>query len=180
MILFLLAACAGLALALLYSGRGYWAWTGAGALLLIAWGAGGTAAPFLFGTTASLFAILALVFGVPQLRRHLFSRFLMRRVGPFLPRIGPTERIALDAGTVWWDREVFSGNPDWSGLLDFRVGELTGRERAFLDGPVEELCAMLDDWKISAEGDLPPEVWAFLKRNRFFGMIIPEAHGGLG
>ena len=90
------------------------------------------------------------------------------------------ERVALEAGTVWWDGALFSGAPDWERLLSFDVRGLSERERRFLDGPVEELCAMLDDWEIGQEGDLPEEVWSFLKREGFFGMIIPEEHGGLG
>ncbi|MCI0546538.1 MAG: acyl-CoA dehydrogenase, partial [Candidatus Rokubacteria bacterium] len=97
-----------------------------------------------------------------------------------LPRMGDTERIALEAGTVWWDGELFSGAPDWRRLLDFQVRPLSDRERAFLDGPVQELCTMLDEWTIAQAGDLPPNVWEFIKRHRFFGMIIPEEYGGLG
>jgi len=106
--------------------------------------------------------------------------WLMRPVGAMLPRMGDTERIALEAGTVWWDGDLFSGNPDWRKLLDFKVRLLSNRERAFLDGPVQELCTMLDEWTIGQAGDLSPEVWDFIKRHRFFGMIIPEEYGGLG
>jgi acyl-CoA dehydrogenase len=104
----------------------------------------------------------------------------MPLVARMLPQMGDTERIALEAGTVWWDGELFSGDPDWKKLLDFKPRPLSERERAFLDGPVQELCAMLDEWKIAQLGDLPPEVWDFIKRQRFFGMIIPEEFGGLG
>ena len=118
--------------------------------------------------------------GVPALRRRLITPPLMRLLARQLPPMSETERVALEAGTVWWDGELFSGNPDWEKLLAFRPRGLTPRERAFLDGPVEEVCAMLDDWEIGRRGDLPPSVWAFLKRHRFFGMIVPEEHGGLG
>ncbi|MBI3272287.1 MAG: acyl-CoA dehydrogenase family protein, partial [Planctomycetes bacterium] len=104
----------------------------------------------------------------------------MRLVGAILPKMGDTERIALDAGTVWWDGELFSGAPRWSKLLDFRIAPLSDKERAFLNGPVQELCSKVDEWKIDREGDLPPELWELIKRHRFFGMIIPEAYGGLG
>ena len=88
--------------------------------------------------------------------------------------MGETERIALEAGTVWWDGELFSGKPDWRRLLSFRPQALSEKERAFLDGPVEELCRRLDDWQVWQDRDLPEEVWDFLKRERFFGMLKRE------
>lgn len=91
-----------------------------------------------------------------------------------------TEREAIEAGDVWWDADLFAGDPDWSKLLAIPPATLSADEQAFLAGPVEELCAMLDDWQINQDRDLPPEVWDFLKEQRFFGMIIPKAHGGLG
>ncbi|KJC40323.1 acyl-CoA dehydrogenase [Bradyrhizobium sp. LTSP885] len=98
-----------------------------------------------------------------------------------LPAMSDTEREALEAGDVWWDADLFTGNPDWSKLLAFAPARLTDEEHAFLHGPVDELCAMLDEWKINWEWrDLPPEVWDFVKRNKFFGMIIPKEFGGLG
>jgi acyl-CoA dehydrogenase len=176
----LLVCAAALFAALVYRGLGYAAWVGGGLLVLLAWAAGGVASHALFAVAACLFGAAALVLGVPALRRSLVSRPLMPRIAALLPRIGETERVALEAGTVWWDGDLFSGDPDWQRLLDFRVRPLSEAERAFLDGPVEELCGMLDDWEISQAGDLPPEVWDFLKRHRFFGMIIPGEFGGLG
>ena len=97
-----------------------------------------------------------------------------------LPALSDTEREALNAGEVWWEAELFSGNPDWSKLHAVKAPELTPDEQAFLDGPCRELCDMLDDWTINQQAaDLPPDVWAFLRKHRFFGMIIPKAHGGL-
>ncbi len=91
-----------------------------------------------------------------------------------------TEREALEAGDVWLDAELFTGNPDWRHLLDTPRPQLSAEEQAFMDGPVEELCGMIDDWKITWEdGDLPPEAWDFIRQNRFFGMIIPKKYGGL-
>ena len=135
-------------------------------------------------TPLGLFALVALllvvVLGIPAVRAPLVSRIVMRVMRGVLPRIGDTERIALEAGTVWLDGELFSGSPDWRRLLDFEIRELSEREQTFLDGPVEELCAMLDEWTITQARDLPPEVWAHLKTHGYFGMIIPEEHGGLG
>ena len=115
------------------------------------------------------------------LRRHTVTRPIFRWARKALPTMSPTEREALEAGDVWWDAELFTGNPDWAKLRATPPATLSAEEQAFLDGPVAELCAMLDDWKISWElRDLPPEVWAFLKKNKFFGMIIPKNYGGLG
>ncbi|NQV84999.1 MAG: acyl-CoA dehydrogenase [Rhodospirillales bacterium] len=127
-----------------------------------------------------LAAGLIAIFGIPVLRRALISAPIMRVVGRALPTMGDTERIALEAGTVGWDGELFSGKPDWRALLDFKITPLTDAEQAFLDGPCEELCRMLDDWQINQDRDLPPAVWAFIKENGFFGIIIPRDFGGLG
>ncbi|QQA44296.1 acyl-CoA dehydrogenase [Pelagovum pacificum] len=98
-----------------------------------------------------------------------------------LPTLSETEREALNAGEVWWEAELFSGNPDWSKLHDVVDPKMSDEEQAFFDGPVTDLCQMIDDWKINHEdGDLPPEVWDFLRENKFFGMIIAKDHGGLG
>src|SRR6267154_860326 len=102
---------------------------------------------------------LAVMLLVPALRRRVVTPAIMRAMARALPRMGDTERIALEAGTVWWDGDLFSGNPDWRKLLDFKVRLLSNRERAFLDGPVQELCTMLDEWTIGQAGDLSPEVW---------------------
>ena len=86
-----------------------------------------------------------------------------------------TEREALEAGDVWWDADLFTGNPDWSKLLGYPPATLTAEEQAFLNGPVDELCAMLDDWKINWEWrDLPPEVWDFIKREQILRHDHPE------
>src|SRR6185312_7467020 len=120
-------------------------------------------APIIVAVVLGALVVVCLVaLAVPRVRRRLVSPFVMRALARALPKIGATERIALEAGTVWWD------------------GDLSARERAFLDGPVEELCGMLDEDRNGRLHDLPPEVWLFLKRHRFFGMIIPEAYGGLG
>ncbi len=96
------------------------------------------------------------------------------------PRMSQTEREALDAGSVWWDGELFSGRPKWKKLRQLPTPQLSAEEQAFLDGPVDELCAMLNDWEITAEReDLSPEAWTFIKKNGFFSLIIPKSYGGL-
>lgn len=115
------------------------------------------------------------------LRRHLLTRPILKRMRKALPGISDTEREALEAGDVWWDAELFTGNPDWSKLLQTPPVKLSQEEQAFLDGPVEELCGMLNDWEINWERkDLPPEIWHFIRTHKFFAMIIPQQYGGLG
>ena len=135
-------------------------------------------------TTASVILIIVIagliaLFVTPVLRRLLISAPIMKMVGRALPTMGETERIALEAGTVWWDGDLFSGKPDWQKLLEFEIKPLTEEEQAFLDGPTQKLCVMLDDWEINQKRDLPSEVWDFIKNNGFFGMIIPRRYGGL-
>jgi acyl-CoA dehydrogenase len=132
----------------------------------------------------ALSAILALCLAVlliPALRRPILSRFILKVFRKKLPPISRTEQEALEAGTVWWDGQLFSGKPDWKKLLAEPAPKLTAEEQAFLDGSVEDLCAVLDDWQITeVDRDLPPEVWQLLKARGFFGMIIPKKFGGLG
>jgi len=124
--------------------------------------------------------LFILLFGVPFMRRNLVSGAVLNIFRKILPQISATEQEAIDAGTVWWDGELFSGNPNWNRLRAFPKPSLSAAEQAFLDNEVEQLCAMLDDWDIThRRADLPPEVWQFIKDKGFFGMIIPKRYGGL-
>ena len=123
----------------------------------------------------------AVVVNVPGMRRAFLMKPLFLLFRRMMPPISRTEREALEAGTVWWDGELFTGHPDWDKLIATPKPELTEEERSFLDGPVEELCRMLDDYRIvTVERDLPPEIWRFIKEGLFWGMIIPKEYGGLG
>jgi len=114
-------------------------------------------------------------------RRDFISKPIFRWARHVLPTLSDTEREAIEAGDVWWDADLFGGNPDWAKLLAVPPATLAAEEQTFLDGPVNELCRMLDEWRITWNlRDLPPEVWDFLKRHKFFAMIIPKAYGGLG
>jgi len=129
---------------------------------------------------ASLLLAIALLFGVPSLRRNVVSASVLIVFRKVLPSISDTEQEAIDAGTVWWDGELFSGHPDWNKLLALPKCRLSEEEQSFLDNETEQLCAMLDDWDITHNrADLPPEVWQFIKDKGFFGMIIPKRFGGL-
>lgn len=144
-----------------------------------------TAAGFLAGVAAVLawavFLAAAALFNVRALRHRFVSLPTLSYVRAVLPPMSETERTAIEAGTVWWEAQMFRGDPDWKTLLAYDEARLSDAEQAFLDGPTDELCAMLDDWEIThGLNDLTPEAWSFVKRERFLGMVIPEAHGGLG
>jgi acyl-CoA dehydrogenase len=126
-----------------------------------------------------IFLAIAIPLNIKELRRHWISKPLLEVFRRVLPETSETEAAALEAGSVWWDGELFSGKPNWKKLLTTPAPKLSEEEQAFLDGPVEELCGMLDEWKITHEwGDLPPEVWEFLKKKGFFAYIIPKQYGG--
>ena len=115
-----------------------------------------------------------------EFRRERITRPALAMYRTLLPSMSDTEKEALEAGNAWWDGELFSGMPDWDKLMSYPAPKLSDEEQAFLDGPCETLCGMLDDWEISHErGDLPPEVWEYIKEHRFFAMIIPKQYGGL-
>jgi len=114
-------------------------------------------------------------------RRRRISEPAYRWARKAMPGLSDTEREALEAGDVWWDADLFTGDPDWNKLLAVPQATLTAAEQQFLDGPVAQLCAMLDEWDITwHQGDLPEAVWQFMREQRFFGMIIPTSYGGLG
>jgi acyl-CoA dehydrogenase len=142
----------------------------------------------LYGLGAPLwlwvvFGVVAVVFNLKPLRQALVSKPLMgiMRASGFLPKISDTERTAIEAGTVWVEGELFAGKPNFRRLLrETSYPSLSKEEQAFLEGPVEELCRMVDDWDVWRRRDLPPEVWQFIREHKFFGIIIPKEYGGLG
>jgi acyl-CoA dehydrogenase len=150
---------AGLALvAYTVFGSGAWWW------LLILW--------VLFG--------LMVIPNLVEVRREKLTKPLLAVYRKMLPSMSSTEREALEAGSVWWDGELFSGMPDWDKLMSSPAPKLSEEEQAFVDGPCEELCRMIDDWAINHEiGDMPKEVWDYIIEKKFFAMIIPKKYGGL-
>jgi len=127
------------------------------------------------------FVALAVLFNVTSLRRRFVSLPLLKYVRAVLPPMSDTERTAIEAGTVWWEADLFRGGPDWQKLHAYPEARLSEEERAFVDGPADTLCRMMDDWQITYElNDLPPEVWRYIKEERFLGMVIPKEYGGLG
>lgn len=114
-------------------------------------------------------------------RREILTRPIFSLVEAALPALSATESEAIEAGNSWWDAALFTGNPDWDQLLAVPPARLTAAEQAFMDGPVEQLCGMIDDWRMTWEThDLSQEAWDYLKQEKFFGIIIPEEYGGLG
>ena len=112
---------------------------------------------FLFYVTLIVVALISVVLMIPILRRTLVSHPVLKIFRRMLPQISQTEQEALDAGTVWWEGDLFSGKPDWKKLLAYPKPHLTAEEEAFLNGPTEQLCALLNEWKITHElKDLPP------------------------
>ena len=115
-----------------------------------------------------------------ELRRQYLIAPLLKKLKSSLPTISDTEKIALDAGTVWWDADLFSGKPDWNKFLATPPAKLSTAEREFINGPVETLCQMINDWQINHDlKDLPTEIWDYLKKEKFFGLIIPKTYSGL-
>ena len=172
----LLALFLGLAAA----GRAWLGWVLALAGALILWSLSTPAWPVLFWSVTSLYLALVAVTGIVPLRRKWISPHVLRAIDAILPKMSETERAALEAGTVGWDGELFSGSPNWRELAQKQIPGLSSREQAFLSGPVEELCRMLDDERVTREGDLPSEAWDYIKAQGFMGLIIPREFGGLG
>lgn len=127
-----------------------------------------------------LFIAYAVVCNASPFRKNTLSKPLFAHYRKIMPSMSETESEAIAAGTVVWASDLFSGAPDWDVMLQRSGAVLSAEEQAFLDGPVEELCRMLNDWDITHNrADLPQEVWQFLKDNKFFAMIIPKEFGGL-
>ncbi|CTP90288.1 acyl-CoA dehydrogenase [Xanthomonas graminis] len=155
-------------------------WAALSATLLVAcWLLGASHSATI--VAAVLLALVAVPLLLPFVRKPLLTAPMLKVFRKVLPPLSQTERIALETGSVGFEGELFTGDPDWQKLLNYPKPQLTAEEQAFLDGPVEELCRMTNDWEIThVHADLPPELWSFVKKHKFFGMIIPKEYGGLG
>jgi acyl-CoA dehydrogenase len=155
-----------------YLGSPFFVWSLAVLFLLFGWGA----------STIVLIAVAAVsvLFILPPLRRLIVSAPLMNLMKGFMPKISDTERTALEAGVVWVEADLFSGKPDFRKMLSEPYPQLTAEEKAFMDGPATELCAMIDSWKYWKTRELETKIWDFMKAKGFLGMIIPKEYGGLG
>ncbi|MBO0763033.1 MAG: acyl-CoA dehydrogenase [Hyphomicrobiaceae bacterium] len=164
-----------------------WAWAAGLAVALLLWQTGALMdaphklAPGWLGAAGWVVAAVLVALCVPAIRHALLVRPMFQLIRRNLPKVSDTEKAALEAGTIGFDAELFSGQPDWGKLRSVPPITLTEEERAFLDGPTNELCRMLKDWTIRHnEREVPKEVWDFVKRQGFLGMLISKAHGGLG
>jgi acyl-CoA dehydrogenase len=138
----------------------------------------------LFGSLGIIswlvFAAIAIPLAYEPIRKDIISKKLLAFYKKVAPEMSETEQEAIDAGTVWWDGELFTGKPDWQKLHAIAQPRLTAEEQAFLDGPCETVCAMVDEWQINhVDADLPDEIWDYLKEQKFFAMIIEKKYGGL-
>lgn len=160
--------------------RNFGVWACASGLGVVLWGM--TFATPWWGLVVLVWLAAVLIWGMPELWNPLAAR-AYDHAKSSLPPLSETERIALESGVAGWESAIFEGTPasDWEALLAGESAELSAQEQAFLDGPVEQLCALIDDWDItSAAMDLPVEAWDLLRSAKFFGMVIPEHYGGLG
>ncbi|MEN4768611.1 acyl-CoA dehydrogenase FadE [Duffyella gerundensis] len=149
-------------------------------MLLIIWFGALALASFWSAWPLVILALVLIPLNILSIRRALFSKPMLRTFQKVMPPMSRTEKEAIDAGTTWWEGELFRGKPDWQTLHAYPQPRLTEAEQAFLDGPVEEACRMANDFQITHEmADLPPELWAYLKKHRFFAMIIKKEYGGL-
>lgn len=151
----------------------------ASAILAVTWLALGILTPCFWSLWAVVpLAIVLLVLNVPALRRPILSKPVFGMLKKSMPSMSVTEREALEAGTTWWEKELFSGRPDWQEFAQIQLPQLTAEEQSFLDNEVNEFCAMIDEWDIHQRKDLSPEAWQYLKDKGFFGLIIPREFGG--
>ncbi len=148
-------------------------------LILLAWTAAlGVAGLWSIWLLVPL-AIILVPFNLTPMRKSMISAPVFRGFRKVMPPMSRTEKEAIDAGTTWWEGDLFQGKPDWKKLHNYPQPQLTAEEQAFLDGPVEEACRMANDFQITHElADLPPELWAYLKEHRFFAMIIKKSTAG--
>ena len=180
LIIWILLVIAGVIALAYVSARG-WLWSAAIAFALIAAGATRVLPVLVWLPLLLMVALLTPALLMPSLRKQLFTASILAHFRKVVPAMSDTEREALEAGSVWWDGELFSGRPDWAKLLSTPVPKLSDEEQRFLDNETETLCAMINEWEVVDElHDLTPETWAYIKDNGFFGLIIPKEYGGKG
>lgn len=149
---------------------------------LIVWTLAIAAVMFGFGVSTSVmigFAVVAAIFNITPLRRLIVSSGLMKAMAPIMPKISETERVALDAGVTWIEKDLFSGKPDLNKVLTESYPKLTAEEQAFMDNQVNTLCSMIDTWNLWKSKEIEQKCWEYIKKERFLGMIIPKEYGGL-
>ena len=152
----------------------------ASSVVIIAWLVLGVVTPALLSPWLVVpLALVLVVLNVGSVRRALLTKPVFSMLKKSMPPISTTERDALEAGTTWWEKELFSGRPDWNEFAQISLPQLTATEQSFIHNEVSELCFLLDEWKIQNDlKDLPADAWQYLKDKNFFGLIIPKEYGG--
>ncbi|MCD6038831.1 MAG: fadE 1 [Gammaproteobacteria bacterium] len=170
-----------LVLALAYIQAPVILWTSAIGVGLVLTSVIGTLSFFTLSIFWLLFIIATLFVFLKNQRQRYFTRPLLKFLYKRMPSISESERIAIESGDVWWEKELFSGRPQWKKLLSMPLPRLTSEEQAFLDNQVETLCNLENDWRIVNDlQNLPEKMWNYLKQERFFGLVIPKEYGGHG
>jgi acyl-CoA dehydrogenase len=152
----------------------------ASSIVIIAWLVLGAVTPAMLSPWLVVpLALVLVVLNVGSVRRAILTKPVFAMLKKSMPPISATERDALEAGTTWWEKQLFSGKPGWNEFAQINLPQLTAEEQKFIDNEVSELCSLLDEWKIQNDlKDLPPEAWQYLKDKNFFGLIIPKEYGG--
>jgi acyl-CoA dehydrogenase len=169
-----------LVVALAYGRAPFFAWFGVGLAWIAALGWLAAWPVALTTGVVAAVAVIGAVFLLPGVRRGLVTAQIFKPFRKALPSMSQTEKDALEAGTVWWEGELFAGKPDWNRLLAFPKPTLTPEEQRFLDVETDELCRLTKDWECTQQQDMPAEVWRYIKEKGFLGMIIPKEFGGKG
>ncbi len=156
-----------------FTGAPLWLWSAFGLVSLVGFGA-----PIL---AIQIFMGLIILFNLKPVRQYIVSLPMMKAIQALglLPSISETEKAALDAGAVWVEADFFSGKPDFKKLMNEDYPGLSKEEQDYLDGPVEEICSIVNDWKIYQNKEIPQEVWYLMRKSKIFGMIVPKKYGGL-
>jgi len=166
---------------LAYAAAPGWLWAAAALGFVVGLSSVAGLSPVATSAAFALVTAFAVVLAVPSLRRALVSQRILGAFRKVLPPMSQTEADAINAGTVWWDGELFSGKPDWAKLASIPKPVLSAEEQSFLDNETEQLCAMANDWEAThLNSDMPSHVWQFIKDKGFLGMIIPKEFGGKG
>ncbi len=161
-----------------YHRASLWVWSlGVGAFLLVMSFAGPLGS-FWLGFFWLVYAVTVVPLNILPLRRWLISDKALKAFRQVMPQMSDTEKQALEAGTVGWNRDLFSGIPDWNKLCNIAQPTLSLEEQDFIDNQVEQVCKMINSWRISREMDVPQEIWDHFKREGYFGLIIPKSYGG--
>jgi acyl-CoA dehydrogenase len=148
------------------------------AYILLSW----SIATISITTTIILTAVLSCItvpLLISPLRRKCFTKHILQNLAPKMPKISATEQEALNAGTVWFEAELFSGQPNWKNFFNTPAARLSKKEQDFLDTKVTMLCSMINDWEIQEQDNIPANIWSYLKQHKFFAIVIHPEYGGL-